>query len=579
MKSASPTNYSSDKVIDVPVVGKNHQEQHSHPPSNSSQIVKSPNFSSILGHLNKHSFTVVVKEVEEKLKVVNQTLGMLDNILDSQGFDAILNEMLQSITLKTGELLNADRSTIYLLDDEKNELWAIVAKDENGKNLELRFPAHVGIAGEVATEKKVVNIPYDFYNDPRSANAKKVEETTGYRSYTMLAMPLINEETGELVAVVQLINKLKPNHQDYGTLDEQIDKVGFTQADEQIFREFAPSIRLLLKSSLSFYAATQRQRGATALMNAVNALSHSSLDSDDTLKLVMDRAQELMQADLSTLWLIDEDKDELWTKSPIGGHLEEIRIPRTAGFASIVAQSGEPLLAPFDIWDDPHADLCRLCRQIDQSTGYRICSLLCMPVFNFLDHKLIGVIQLINKKRPGEFPPYNPDDWPQAPEQWKASFSQTDMELMKAFNIQAGVALQNAMLFSEVKQQETRHKDIVRSLPNGVISTDEKGNIITANERAKQLLGARDGEVVEGVSLGDLIKIENESFSQWLNSALSPQSDRDREQYYPERVLLPLQGEPQKIDLWVNSMTDAIDPNKINGVLVILENNSRENQG
>jgi adenylate cyclase len=391
----------------------------------------------------------------------------------------------------------------------------------------------------------------------------------------MLAMPLNEKETGELIAVVQLINKLKPNHEDYGTLGEQIDKVGFTQADEQIFREFAPSIRLLLEFFQSFYAATQRQRAATALMNAVSALSQSSLDLDDTVKLVMDRAQELMQADRSILWVIDEDKDELWTKIPIGGDLKELRIPRTAGWAGIVAQSGEPLLIPFDVYDDPRAAMCK---EIDKKTGYRTCSMLSMPVFN-ADYKLIGVTQLVNKKRKGEFPPYNPEDWPQAPEQWKASFNRNDMEFMKAFNIQAGVALQNAILFSEVKQQETRHKDIVRSLPNGVISTDKKGKIITANERAKQLLGASEGEVVEGVSLGDLIKIENDSFSQWLNSALSPQSDRDREQYYPDRVLLPLQGEPQKIDLWVNSMTDAIDPNKINGVLVILENNSRQNPG
>jgi adenylate cyclase len=514
-------------------------------------------------------------EGNQEREILNLILSSLDNIIDDGGVDAVLYEMLQNITLKIGELLNADRATIFLFDQEQNELWAIVAKDENGKSLELRFPAQAGIAGEVATEKKVVNIPYDFYNDPRSTNAKRVDYQTGYRTYTMLAMPLIDEETGELVAVVQLINKLKPNHEHYGILEKQIDKAGFTQEDEQIFREFAPSMRLILETSKSFYAATQRQRAATALMNAVSALSQSSLDLDDTLKLVMDRAQELMKADRSTLWLIDKDKDELWTKIPIGSDLKELRIPRTAGWPGIVAQSGEPLWMPFDVYDDPRADLGR---QIGQNTGYRICSLLCMPVFNS-DHKLIGVTVLINKKRPGEFPPYNPEDWPQAPEQWKASFSQTDLEFMKTFNIQAGVALQNAILFSEVKQQETRHKDIVRSLPNSVISTDKKGKIITANERAKQLLGAREGEAVEGVSLGDLIKIENESFSQWLNSALSPQSDRDREQYYPGRVLLPLQGEPQKIDLWVNSMTDAIDPNKINGVLVILENNSRENPG
>ena len=528
--------------------------------------------------LKKESFSLsgknIFREENQEREILNLILSSLDNIIDARVLDAVINERLQKITLKIGELLKADRATIFLFDEEQNELWEIVAKDENGKSLESRSPATVGIPGEVATFKKAVNIPYDFYDDPGSVNAKKIDERTGYRTYSLLAMPLLNEETGKLIAVVQLINKLKPNHQDYGTLDEQIDKVGFTQADEQIFREFAPSIRLILESSQSFYAAIQRQRAATALMNAVNALSQSSLDLDDTLKLVMDRAQELMQPDRSILWVLDEDKDELWTKIPIWDNLKELRIPRTAGLAGIVAQSGEPLLIPFDVYDDPRAAIYK---ETDKKIAYRTCSILCMPVFN-ADHKLIGVTQLTNKKRKGEYPPYNPEDWPQIPERWKASFNRNDLEFMKAFNIQAGVALQNAILFSEVKQQETRHKDIVRSLPNGVISTDEKGNIITANERAKQLLGAREGEVVEGVSLGDLIKIENESFSQWLNSALSPQSDRDREQYYPDRVLLPLQGEPQKIDLWVNSMTDAIDQNKINGVLVILENKSREKQ-
>ena len=576
MKSASPTNYSSDKVIDVPVVGKNHQEQHSHPPSNGGQLVvkNQPNFSSVLAPLNKQSFTVVVKEVEEKLKVVNQTLGMLDNILGSQGFDAILNDMLQSITLKTGELLNADRSTIFLLDEEKNELWAIVAKDENGKNLELRFPSHVGIAGEVATEKKVVNISYDFYNDPRSANAKKTDEKTGYRTYTMLAMPLINEETDELVAVVQLINKLKPNHEHYGILDEQIDKAGFTQEDEQVFREFAPSIRLILESSKSFYAATQRQRAATALMNAVNSLSKSSLDLEDTLKSVMDQAQELMNADRSTLWLIDEDRNQLWTKIPKDGVLEELRIPSNAGFAGIVAQSGEPLLIPFDLYEDSRSATSQ---NTDQKFGYRTCSMLCMPVFN-ADKKLIGVTQLINKKRQGEYPPYNPEDWPQAPEQWKASFNRNDLEFMEAFNIQAGVALQNAKLFAEVKQQEQRQKDMLHALTNGVISTDKKGNIVATNPSAQKLLGVSEAELAEGQSLRELIKLEKGDFAKWFDASLSPEDDKDRQQYYPDQVLLSCEAKSQSINLSINSMTDATDPSKVNGALVVMEDISSAKQ-
>ena len=562
-------------------LGEKPQEQHSHASSSSSASSSSAitttgqgNFSSFLAPLNKDSFKRVARDVEDKLKVVNQTLGMLDNILDSQGFDAILNEMLQSITLKTGELLNADRSTIFLLDDDKNELWAIVAKDENGNNLELRFPAHIGIAGEVATERKVVNIPYDFYSDPRSANAKKTDEKTGYRSYTMLAMPLINEETEELVAVVQLINKLKLDHEPHAALSEKIDLDGFTQEDEQVFREFAPSIRLILESSKSFYAATQRQRAATALMNAVNALSQSSLDLEDTLKQVMDQAQKLMQADRSTLWLIDEDKNELWTKMPMSGSLKEFRMPRTAGFAGIVAQSGEPLLIPFDVYDDPRAATSR---EIDQQTGYRTCSMLCMPVFNS-DHKLIGVTQLVNKKRQGEFPPYNPEDWPHAPEQWRASFNRSDMEFMRAFNIQAGVALQNAKLFAEVKQQEQRQKDMLHALTNGVISTDKKGNIVATNPSAKHLLGASDADLAEGKSLRELIQLEKGNFAQWFDVALSPADRKDRQQYYPDQVLLSLEGETQSINLSINSMTDAVDPNKVNGALVVMEDISDTKQ-
>jgi adenylate cyclase len=520
-----------------------------------------------------------MKSKFEQFKINNNNLAqklslvasVLDNYWDYGSLNSLICETWQSITQKTGELFDADRTTIFLLDDEQNEFWAIVGKDEQGCNVELRFSVTAGIAGEAATLKTVVNIPYDFYDDPRSANVKKTDEKTGYRTYTMLAIPLI-DETGNLRAVIQLINKLKRDDRAIDidippepepALSEKIDLAGFTSQDEQAFQELSPSILAVLETLKPFYAATQKQRAATALMNAVNALFQSSLDLDDTLKLVMDQAQKLMQADRSTLWLIDEDRNELWTKIPIAGSLREIRIPRV-GFAGMVAQSGEPLLIPFDLYDDPRAETSK---KVDQQSGYRTCSMLCMPVFN-TDRKLIGVTQLVNKNKQGDFPPYNPEDWPQAPEQWRASFNSNDMEFMKAFNIQAAVALQNAMLFAEVKQQEQKQKDLVRSLPHAVISTDNRGNIITANDRAMQLLGAI--EIGEGVSVRDLIKLERDNFSQWLDVALSPQSDEDREQYYPDRVLCSLQGEPQKIDLWINSITDASDRNQINGVLVIL---------
>ena len=86
--------------------------------SSGALVTSRGSFSSFLAPLRKETFREVVSDVESKLRVVNQTLSMLD----MQGFDMILEEMLSSITFKTGELLNADRTTIFLLDEEKNEL-------------------------------------------------------------------------------------------------------------------------------------------------------------------------------------------------------------------------------------------------------------------------------------------------------------------------------------------------------------------------------------------------------------------------------------------------------------------------
>ncbi|WP_341528661.1 adenylate/guanylate cyclase domain-containing protein [Nostoc sp. UHCC 0302] len=524
--------------------------------------------STFLAPLTQDTFKQVVKDVEQKLQIVHQTLSMLD----SHGFETILQEMLHSITLKTGELLGADRTTIFLLDEEKQELWSIVAEGEGDRSLEIRIPANKGIGGEVATLKQVINIPFDFYNDPRSLFAQEQEKRTGYRTYTMLALPLLNEH-GQLVAVVQLLNKLKSANNSDAPLAERIDTKGFSRADEELFQEFAPSIQLILESSRSFYVATQKQRAVAALMKAIKSLSQSSLDLEDTLKRVMDEAKELMDADRSTLWLVDRDRHELWTKiTQDDNSTKELRVPIGKGFAGIVAVSGKKLNIAFDLYDHPDSDTAK---QIDQQNGYRTCSLLCMPVFN-ADQQLIGVTQLVNKKKSGEFPPYNPANWPKAPDCFQASFDRNDEEFMEAFNIQAGVALQNAQLFATVKQQEQMQRDILRSLSNGVISTDKAGLIIAANESAKRLLGLEVEDRLEGQLVNDVIGIKEGDFNKWCQTALHAADLKQRQQYYPDRTLISTGTEQHSINLSINTIADASDQQQVRGALVVMEDISDE---
>jgi adenylate cyclase len=543
-------------------------------------------FSGYLARLSPKNFKEVVEDVEDKLKVVNQTLSMLDNILDSQGFDAILDEMLRSITLKTGELLGADRTTIYLLDDDQDELWSIVAKGDDGKPIEIRIPVGRGIAGEVAQFKQIINIPYDFYDDPRSEAAKEFDKKNNYRTYSMLALPLLAEQgesEAELVAVVQLINKLETNYDPNAPLEERVSHTGFTDEDVRVFEEFAPSIRLILESSRSFYKATQRQRAANALIQATNSLSKGNLDLEVTLNTVMDEAKQLMNADRSTLWLLDDDKTKLWSKIrlPNGGTLD-LTCPMGVGFAGHVGETGQVLNIGYDAYEHP---MGQNAKATDETTKYRTCSLLCMPVFNS-DGELIGVTQLVNKIKQGSQSNYNAETWPEAPDCWKASFNRNDQEFMKAFNIQAGVALQNAKLFNQVKQQEQMQRDILRSLTNGVISTDKNGIIIASNEKARGLLGFGD-EPLEGKNMSELVEIKSKDiadkadasrrgeFSDWFARALDPKTPKDQEQYYPDQPLISAAGEEHSVNLSINTICDATEPEKISGALVVMDDISQ----
>jgi adenylate cyclase len=85
-----------------------------------------------------------------------------------------------------------------------------------------------------------------------------------------------------------------------------------------------------------------------------------------------------MQADRSTLWLIDEASGEFWSKvkSGDGKSLVELRIPSTTGIVGHVATTGETLNIP-DAYQDP-----RFNPDADKRTGYRTRNILCMPVFD-----------------------------------------------------------------------------------------------------------------------------------------------------------------------------------------------------
>ncbi|MFO5492031.1 MAG: GAF domain-containing protein, partial [Cuspidothrix sp.] len=367
------------------------------------------------------------------------------DLINNEDLETMLEKVLEAITLKIGQILQAEHTAIFLVDHDKGQLWSKVPQDNSQEFLEIRTSINMGIPGHVASTGNCLNIS-ETRNHPLFSS--ELEKQMGYQIRNLLCMPVLSSKN-QTVAVVQLANKAGD--------------IPFDAEDEERFRDFVAAIGIILESCQSFYVAARHQRGATALLRATQTLGQS-LDLEVTLQIVMEQARILMQADRSTLFLYRKELDELWTKvaEVNGKNLIEIRISATRGIAGYVATTGEALNIT-DAYTDPRFD-----PSIDKKTGYVTRNILCLPVFNSAN-ELIGVTQLINKQQ--------------------GSFTASDEEFMRAFNIQAGIALENARLFENVLLERQYQKDILQSLSDAVISTDMLGQIVTINDAALELLG------------------------------------------------------------------------------------------
>jgi GAF domain-containing protein len=392
----------------------------------------------------QHSkFQKTLAELERKLLV-----SQLACVADGRDSAQALYEVLRDVTLRIGELLSADRATIFLLNEDKTELWSVVAENEGSEFLDIQVRLGEGIVGKVAKTRKSINIRSNVYQDARSDLVKAYDDKYNYYTYNVLALPIVNDND-QVIAVIQLLNKLKRPKNSANQGHWLINRHGFSQRDQKQLSEFVPAIRRIVESCQSCYRATKKLRATAALAEATRSLDKSSLDIQEILPRIMDAAKKLMNADRSTLWLLDRDRHDLWTKIPqADGSLTQMHVPVGVGFVGKVAKTGQPLNIPFDLYDHPDATNSR---KFDRTTGYRTCSLLCMPVFN-ADGELIGVTQLVNKRKSGQFPAYQPDNWPQPPQQFQASFDEHDCQSMQVFNERVGVILQYAKTHETLKQ-------------------------------------------------------------------------------------------------------------------------------
>ena len=173
-----------------------------------------------------------------------------------------IDELLTVIAEETRNAMQADRCTVFLWDKDSNELWSKVALGVENK--EIRFPADKGLAGYVVQTGETLNIT-DAYSDPRFN--PEVDKNTGYKTKTILCMPIMNNNR-EIIGAFQVLNK--------------IDGI-FTKNDEDLLIAIGGSASIALENAQLFDHQLQMYREQKLLFESFIDTLATSVDARDRI--------------------------------------------------------------------------------------------------------------------------------------------------------------------------------------------------------------------------------------------------------------------------------------------------------
>ncbi|MBK8944720.1 MAG: GAF domain-containing protein [Ignavibacteriae bacterium] len=186
-------------------------------------------------------------------------------------------------------------------------------------------------------------------------------------------------------------------------------------------------------------------------------LVNANVKQDDVLKNIVDVAINLTNADRGTLYLVDDEKSEIWSKVLVANEIEEIRLKIGEGLAGYCAKTGEILNIP-DVKIDERFE-----RSFDEITGYNTKNMLVFPIKN-KQEKIVGVLQLLNSI--------------------KGQFSDLEKMFLNAISLNVAFALENATLVDQLVKTE-RSKSLGKM--GNFISYDLKKPILVSKRYAEHL--------------------------------------------------------------------------------------------
>jgi signal transduction histidine kinase len=326
-----------------------------------------------------------VRSLQAELLREQKKVALVQEVGRALSGSGDLDTLLALIMRKVTELMEADRSTLFMLTEDGKQLSSRVLP--GGPPVEIRLDLGEGIAGWVARTGEIVNIP-DAYADTRFQPA--VDHKSGYRTRSILTVPMLGA-LGGLVGVLQVLNK---------------DGGPFTRADEELLVALASQAAIAIENARLYHSVVQqnqelsrarrdlerRTRELNALYEVEKELS-AALDLDDLLSRILAQAITVLGGGAGSIALCEADGALRFrtVQGPAAPRLIERTLPHGTGLLGWSIKHRTPLVI-----DDPSQDP-RHASEIATEIGVVPQHLMVAPLIEGED--VIGGIEIIDQRR------------------------------------------------------------------------------------------------------------------------------------------------------------------------------------
>ena len=152
----------------------------------------------------------------------------MEQRIESRDVQDRMRQSLENLVFALGETAGADRSSLFVVDEERAEMRLALAQTEPGRPLHVQMPLGMGVVGLAWERGEPIRVD-DAYACERFN--REVDARSGYRTQSLLCVP-VHGPGGRVAAVLELLNPL--------------DGAGFSVEDEREISEHEAELSMLL---------------------------------------------------------------------------------------------------------------------------------------------------------------------------------------------------------------------------------------------------------------------------------------------------------------------------------------------